>query len=81
MSNMETSENVDHFNMLEEKVNKLIAYVTSLRQEKALLQERIDKQSKQIAAMTDEMETLRAIRDGARERVVELFKNIEQLDI
>ena len=46
---MEKGEEIDQFQILEEKVDSLITFVTSLKKEKELLMEKIQIQEGKIA--------------------------------
>ncbi len=78
---MEKGEEVDQFQLLEEKVDSLIAFVTSLRKENILLMEKINSKDGKIVDLAGEVEHLKASKDRAKERIVSLVEKIEQLNI
>ena len=78
---MKQREEIDHFRLLEEKVESLIKFITSLRQEKESLKEKNLIHEEKIAALTTEMEDIKDARDEAKGRIVSLIEKIEQLDI
>ena len=78
---MEKGEEIDQFQLLEEKVDSLITLVTSLRKENELLKEKIKSNDGKIADLTGEVEHLLASKDMAKERIVSLVEKIQQLNI
>jgi len=78
---MEQRNEVDYFKVLEEKVGLLIAQIRSLRDERESLREKISQQEKSIADFTGEVERLKGNRDKVRDRIVNILKKIEQMDI
>jgi len=78
---MEQRNEVDYFKVLEEKVGILIAQISSLKDEKGKLREKILQQQKTIADLSNEVEKIRGNRDKARERIVNILNKIEQMDI
>jgi len=78
---MEKGEEIDQFQLLEEKVNSLISLVGSLREEKESLNGKIRVQEDRIADLNAEVEQLRALRENAKQRVVSLLEKMEQLEI
>ena len=78
---MEKGEEIDQFQLLEEKVNSLISLVGSLRDEKESLNGKITVQEEKIVDLNAEVEQLKAVRDNAKQRVVSLLEKIEQLEI
>jgi len=78
---MEKEAEIDQFQLLEEKVDSLIKFVTSLKREKELLIEKVHSQESKIADLSGEVEYLRETRDKAKQRMATLLERIEQLDI
>jgi peptidoglycan hydrolase CwlO-like protein len=78
---MDKGEEIDQFQLLEEKVDSLITLVTSLRKENEVLIEKISSKDGKIADLTGEVEHLKASMDRAKERMVSLVEKIEQLNI
>ena len=74
-------EEIDQFQLLEEKVNSLISLIGSLREEKESLNGKITVQEEKIAGLSAEVEQLKAVRDNAKKRVVSLLEKIEQLEM
>ena len=78
---MEIGEETDKFQLLEEKVDSLIKYITLLRNEKDQLMEKIHAQEGKIEDLTGEVARLKEVRDNAKQRMVSLLEKIEKLDI
>jgi len=78
---MEQRSEVDYFKVLEEKVGLLIAQISSLKDERGKLREKILQQQKTIADLSNEMEKIRDNRDKARERILNILNKIEQMDM
>jgi FtsZ-binding cell division protein ZapB len=75
------TEGTDHFQLLEERVGSLIKNISSLREEKESLVEKLNEQECQITDLTSDVEQLKEGRDKAKDRMVSLVEKIEQLDI
>lgn len=78
---MDTSGEVDQFQILEEKVDKLIQFVNALKREKETLAEKVQVQAERLAELTDQLEGSRTARDGAKQRIAALLEKMEQIDI
>jgi FtsZ-binding cell division protein ZapB len=78
---MDTSGEVDQFQILEEKVDKLIQFVIALKREKETLAEKVQVQAERLAELTDQLEGSRTARDGAKQRIAALLEKMEQIDI
>ena len=78
---MDTSGEVDQFQILEEKVDKLIQFVIALKREKETLAEKVQVQAERLADLTDQLEGSRTARDGAKQRIAALLEKMEQIDI
>jgi uncharacterized coiled-coil DUF342 family protein len=78
---MEQRNEVDYFKVLEEKVGLLIAQIKSLKDERESLREKISQQERTIADFVGEVEKLKSSRDKVRDRIVNILKKIEQMDI
>ena len=78
---MATAEDMDQFNLLEEKVDSLIKYIASLKKEKESLAEKLHIQEEKLTDLMHEVEELRAARGKVKQRVVNLLERIEQADI
>jgi uncharacterized coiled-coil DUF342 family protein len=78
---MEQRNEVDYFKVLEEKVGLLIAQIKSLKDERESLREKISQQERPITDFVGEVEKLKGSRDKVRDRIVNILKKIEQMDI
>jgi len=72
---------VDQFQLLEEKVDSLIALIIDLRNEKERLAEKVQIQERKITELTEQAGTLDANRDKAKQRIVSLLEKIKQIDV
>ena len=78
---MENIEEIDQFELLEGKIDSLVSYVSSLKNERESLVEKINIQEERIADLSRDVELLKATKDKARQRIVTLLEKIDQLDI
>jgi chromosome segregation ATPase len=78
---MEKGDEIDQFQILETKVESLIKYVGSLKQEKETLVEKVGDLEKRVAGMGAEVKRLHTARDQAKARIVKLLEKIEQLGV
>jgi uncharacterized coiled-coil DUF342 family protein len=78
---MGTAEDMDQFQLLEEKVDSLIKYIASLKKENESLAEKLHIQEEKLADLMHEVEQLKAARGKVKQRVVTLLERIEQVDI
>ena len=74
-------DEIDQFQVLEEKIETLIRYVASVRKEKEELAEKTRVQEGRIAALTSDVDRLTRSRDKARERIVSLLEKINQAGV
>jgi len=78
---MSRFEEMDQFQRLEEKVDSLIKFVDAFKKEKDSLLEKIQIQDERISDLSGELETLKANRDQAKQRILSLLEKIEQLEV
>ncbi len=78
---MGTAEDMDQFQLLEEKVDSLIQFIATLKKEKESLAEKLHIQAEKLTNLTQELEQLKAARGKVKQRVVTLLERIEQADI
>jgi septal ring factor EnvC (AmiA/AmiB activator) len=78
---MHKSEEIDQFQMLEDKVDSLIKMVTAMKRERESLLEKIHIQEEKIANLASEAEALKATRDKAKQSILSLLEKIEQIEI
>jgi uncharacterized coiled-coil DUF342 family protein len=79
--NMEISEDIDQFQLLEQKIDALLALVATLKKEKSSLAEKAQIQEERLADISEELEGLRSSRDKAKQRIVSLLEKIEQMGV
>ena len=78
---MNPAEEMDQFQLLEEKIDSLIKFINTIKKERESLAEKIHIQDRKISDLNGELEYLRTSRDKAKQRILALLKKIEQLDI
>jgi len=78
---MQRGEEIDQFQVLEEKVDSLIQMVTEVKRERESMLEKLHIQEEKIADLTSEVEALRGVRDKAKQRILSLLEKMEQLEL
>ncbi len=78
---MDINEEVDQFKILEDKIDKLIDYITALKKEKEALAEKNQTQEERLADLTDQLENSRTATDGVKQRIAALLEKMGQIDI
>ena len=63
---MNSEQDIEQFQLLEEKIDNLIELITSLRSEKESSAEKFRIQEEKIVALAEEVENLRSGRDKAK---------------
>jgi len=74
-------EGVDHFKILEERIESLIQFITSLKEENKILRDKNRSLEEKLDKISGEMEDLKRSKGQARDRVLSLLQKIEGLDI
>jgi len=72
---------IEQFDILEQKIERLVETIKQLRQEKESLTERLQIQEERLSDLTAQIEELKASRDLAKKKVLSLLEKIEQVDI
>ena len=72
---------VDQFQLLEEKVDSLIALITDLKKEKELLAEQVQIQEMELADLTEQVGSLNTNRDRVKQRIGSLLEKMNQIDV
>lgn len=72
------ADDLDQFELLEQKVEALISVVSSLKQENASLARQVAEGAEELRLVKKEVEGLRADRDAVRERIAALLRRIEE---
>jgi FtsZ-binding cell division protein ZapB len=78
---MDTAGGIDQFQLLEEKIDNLIEFITVLKREKESIAEKTQIQEEKITDLNKQLESLKAGRDSARQRIVSLLEKIENIGI
>jgi len=75
-----SEEEIDQFQLLEQKIDKLITTIKGLKTEKESLNEKLQIQEERLTDLTREVEGLKSGRDKARQRIISLLEKMEQVD-
>ena len=78
---MDTGVEIDQFEILEEKIDKLLELMAVLKREKESLAEEVQIQSEKMADLGEQVETLRSGRDRAKQRIVALLEKMDQIAV
>jgi len=78
--NAVNAEETDQFQLLEEKIDKLITTTKGLKAERESLNEKLHIQEEKLNDLRREVEGLKISRDKARQRIVSLLEKIEQIE-
>lgn len=78
---MGTVEDMDQFELLEERIDSLIKYVASLKKEKESLAEKLHIQEEKLTDLTQELEHLKEARGRVKQRIVGILEKIDQAEI
>jgi len=76
---MDNLENIDQFQLLEEKIDNLIELVTTLKREKESLAEKNQLREERLTDLTTQLESLNLDRDKVKQRVVSLLEKLERV--
>ena len=78
---MNMGGDIDQFQLLEGKIDNLIELITSLKKENESLVEKTQIQDEKLTDLTGQLESLRAGRDKAKQRIISLLEKIEQVGV
>ena len=78
---MNTREDIDQFQLLEDKIDSLIELIKTLRKEKESFAEKNQIQENKLADLTEKFENLKTARNKAKQRIISLLEKVEQIDI
>lgn len=78
---METPEEMDQFQLLEDKVDSLIKYVASVKKDNESRDEKLHIQEEKITDLAEEVKHLKAARAKVKQRIITLLERIEQVDL
>jgi FtsZ-binding cell division protein ZapB len=72
-------EEVDQFQLLEEKVDSLIEITMALKSEKKALEEKLQIEEEKVSDLRSKIETLRSGRNDAKQKIMALLEKMEQV--
>jgi FtsZ-binding cell division protein ZapB len=72
------TDELDQFELLEQRVEALISMVNSLKEENAALERRVQEGGEEFRSLKKETEGLMAGREAVRERIARLLRKIEE---
>jgi len=72
-------EEVDQFQLLEEKVDSLIEKTIALKGEKAALEEKLRVEEGKVSDLNTQIEALRSGRNDAKQKIMSLLEKMEQV--
>lgn len=78
---MTMGEEMDQFQLLEQKIDGLLELVGTLRAEKAALAEKAQIQEERLRDLAEEVESMKTARDKAKQRILTLLDKIEKVEI
>jgi len=81
MDKVISGEEIDQFQLLEEKIDNLIGLVGSLKKDKDAFGEKLQIQEDKVADLTEQLRKSEAAKDMARQRVSTLLDKIEQCGV
>ena len=76
---MSALDDLDQFQILEDKIDGLIKLVADLKAEKETLGEKVHILEEKLANTSEQMEALKAARERAKQRIIGLLDKIERL--
>ena len=72
---------IEQFGLLEQKVESLISAVSSLKEQKMVLEQKVRTQQEDLGALKREIDTLRADRDVVQKRIATLLEKITECEV
>jgi len=76
---METVDDLDQFELLEQKIDILIERIGTLKRDNESLSEKVRTQEEKLTELNQNLQTLKSGRDQAKQRIVSLLERIEQV--
>jgi len=73
-------DDLDQFQILEDKIDGLIRLVADLRADKESLGEKVHILEEKLANVTEQMEGFKASRERAKQRIIGLLDKIERIE-
>ena len=74
-----TEEEIDQFQILEEKVDILIEKTVALKSERDILENKLRVEEEKVVTLTAQIEKLRSGRNDAKEKIMSLLEKMEQV--
>ena len=74
-----SEEEVDQFQLLEEKIDSLIEKTMALKSEKEALEEKLRIEEEKVSDLNSKIETLRSGRNDAKQKIMSLLEKMEQV--
>ncbi|MCP4664793.1 MAG: hypothetical protein GY849_00365 [Deltaproteobacteria bacterium] len=78
MDKVHLGEEIDQFQLLEEKIDSLINLVGALKEEKESFSEKLRLQEGKVADLTEQLRKSEAAKDMVKQRVSTILTKIEQ---
>ena len=78
-SNME--DEVDQFQLLEERVDSLIEKAMTLKRENETLEEKLLRAEEKVSEMSAKIEKFHSDRDDAKNKIMSLLEKMEQVSV
>ena len=72
---------IEHFELLEQKVETLISTLGSLNEQKMMLERKARTQEEELGTLRGEIDTLRADRDVVQKRIAGLLEKITECEV
>jgi len=72
-------EEVDQFQLLEEKIDSLIEKTMALKSEKEALEEKLRIEEEKVSDLNSKIETLRSGSNDAKQKIMSLLEKMEQV--
>jgi uncharacterized coiled-coil DUF342 family protein len=72
---------IEHFELLEQKVETLISALGSLNEQKMMLERKARTQEEELGTLRSEIDTLRADRDVVQKRIAGLLEKITECEV
>ena len=74
-----TEDEIDQFQLLEEKIESLIEKTMALKSERDILEEKLRVEEEKVVSLTAEIEKFRSGRNDAKEKIMSLLEKMEQV--
>ena len=75
------TEDIDQFQLLEEKIDNLIELIDRLKRDNESLVEKTQAQEEKLAALSEEVARLNTAKVKAKQRIISLLEKIDKIGI